>query len=204
MRQFIVVGQTAPTTDDFSLDALPEAGRMDLLARCVTASLLLSHGIREDVRTSVVLADEFTVRFDGGELRGLHPDERSTAALIRSALEQRVEAVGHVAVEISPGVSLSRRDFETVLADASEEGTVCRLHEDGAPASGTVPPTDPVFVLSDSEDLQPGYAETVESLRDRRIALGPERLHADHAITVAHNWLDTGGFTGQDRDHRQG
>lgn len=195
MRQFVVVGQDAPTTAEFSLDALPEAGRIDLLARCVTASLLLSHGIREDVRTYLVLADEFTVRFEGSELRGLHPDERSTAALVRSALDQRDEAIGHMEVEISSGVSLSRLDFETVLQRVSEDGSVCQLHEEGTSVASAEPPDDPVFVLSDNQDLGTPYADVLAETRDLRLSLGPERLHADHAITVAHNWLDTDGFS---------
>ncbi len=194
MRQFIIVGQDVPTTDEFSLDALTGAGRMDLLARCVTASFLLSHGIREDVRTFLVLDNEFTLRFEGSELRSLNPDERSTAALIRTALGEREEAIGHIEVETSPGVYLSRRDFETVLTSAGEDGTVCQLHEDGTSATETEPPTSPVFVLSDHHDLENPYAEILENNRDQRVSLGPNPLHADHAITVAHNWLDTGGF----------
>lgn len=193
MRQFIVVGGEAPT-GEFSLDALPGAGRMDLLARCVTASLLLSHGIREDVRTFLVLADEFTVRFEGSELRGLHPDERSTAALVRSALAEREEAVGHMEVEPSPGVYLSRLGFATTLERAAEDGTVCELHEEGTPAAEVDPPAEPVFVLSDHRDLAPEHAEAVAEVREVQVSLGPERLHADHAVAVAHNWLDTGGF----------
>jgi tRNA (pseudouridine54-N1)-methyltransferase len=193
MRQFIVVGQDAPTTDEFSLDGLTGAGRMDLLARCVTASFLLSHGIREDVRTYLVLTDEFTLRFEGSELRQLNPDERSTAALIRSALGEREEAIGHMEFEASPGVYLSRLDFATVLEQAAADGTVCQLHEDGQPTAATDPPSDPVFVLSDHQDLGPAYADALAEFRDMRVSLGPERLHADHAITVAHNWLDTGG-----------
>jgi tRNA (pseudouridine54-N1)-methyltransferase len=27
-----------------------------------------------------------------------------------------------------------------------------------------------------------------------RVSLGPERIHADHAIVVAHNYLDTDGY----------
>ena len=194
MRQFIVVGQDAPTTDEFSLDALTGAGRLDLLARCVTSSLLLSHGIREDVRTFLVLADEFTLRFEGRELRRLNPDERSTAALVRTALTEREEAIGHMEVETSPGVYLSRVGFETTLATAAEEGTVCQLHEEGEPANEREPPAEPVFVLSDHQDLREEYAAVVAEHRALQVTLGPERLHADQAITVAHNWLDTDGF----------
>jgi tRNA (pseudouridine54-N1)-methyltransferase len=194
MRQFIVVGHDAPTTSDFSLDGLPGAGRLDVLCKCVTSALLVSHDIREDVQVSLVLDDALTIRFDGATLRGLHPDERSTAALIRTALEQREEAVGHMEVETSPGVFLSRRDFATTLSDAASDGTVVELHEDGTPVVDVEPPENPVFVLSDNRDFTDGEAEHLASVADRRIRLGPRRLHADQAITVAHNYLDTGGF----------
>jgi tRNA (pseudouridine54-N1)-methyltransferase len=194
MRQFIVVGHDAPTTADFSLSDLPGAGRLDLLARAVTSSLLLSHGIREVVRTHLVLDDEFTIRFEGSELRRLNPDERSTAALVQTALEERQEAVGHMAVETSPGVYLSRLGFETTVEHAASDGTVCQLHEGGRPAPEVEPLENPVFVLSDHQEFGADEQETLSELREYSLSLGPERLHADQAITVAHNWLDTGGF----------
>lgn len=194
MREFIIVGRNAPTAPEFALDDLPGAGRLDLLARCVTASLLVSHGIRDDVRTHLVLGDAFTVRFDGDSLQGLNPDERSTAALIRTALERRDEAIGHVPVETSPGVSLVRMGLETTLDSLTGESTVSRLHEDGTPIAEVRPPEKAAFVLSDHTDLCPEDAAVVKGHTDLTVSLGPERLHADHAIAVAHNWLDTSGF----------
>ena len=195
MRQFVVIGHDAPTTPDFSLDDLAgAAGRLDVLCRCVTSAFFLSHAIREDVRVHLVLADEYTVTFDGSELRRLNPDERSTAALVRNALEEREEAIGHVPVETSPGVSLTRRGFEATLDDVARDGTVVQLHEDGDPVVDVAPPTDPVFVLSDHHDFGTDEAARIEAHAERRLSLGPEPLHADHAITVAHNYLDTDGF----------
>jgi len=196
MRQFVVIGHDAPTTPDFSLDDLAgAAGRLDVLCRCVTSAFFLSHAIREDVRVHLVLADEYTVTFDGAELRRLNPDERSTAALIRKALGEREEAIGHVPVETSPGVSLTRRGFEPTLSAVAAEGTVVQLHEDGDPVVDVVPPTDPVFVLSDHHDFGAEETEQIEARAEARVSLGPEPLHADHAVTVAHNYLDTDGFS---------
>lgn len=190
MRQFIVVARDGPTTADFSLDALPEAGRMDLLARCVTASLLLSHGIREDVQTHLVLDDEYTVRFDGSELRGLHPDERSTAASIRAALEEREEAIGHIPAEVSSGVSIVRMGLEGTLDSLRDGSTIYRLHAEGDP-KGAVPVADsPVFVLSNHNSLVEEDTELLAQYADHRVSLGPQPLHADHAIAVANNWMD--------------
>ena len=195
MRQFIVLGHDAPTEPDFSLDDLAGgAGRLDVLCRCVNSAFFLSHALREDVRVHLVLRDELTVRFEGAELRHLNPDERSTAALIRGALDAKDEAIGHVAAESSPGVSVSKRGFEPVLDEAASDGTVVQLHEDGDPVVEVEPPEDPVFVLSDHRDFRASEADLLADAADERVRLGPERLHADHAITVAHNYLDTEGF----------
>lgn len=194
MRQFIVVGHEAPTTAGFSLDDLPGAGRLDALCRCVTAALLLSHDIRETVRVRLVLGDEYTVRFEGSDLQGLNPDERSTGALVRNALDRRQEAVGHVPVETSPGVSIVRRGFEGALDAASDQGAVIRLDGGGTPAVDVSPPPDPVFVLSDHLNFTDPEGRVLAEVASERVSLGPRRLHGSQAITVAHNWLDTDGY----------
>jgi tRNA (pseudouridine54-N1)-methyltransferase len=196
MRQFVVIGHDAPTTPDFSLDNLPGgAGRLDVLCRCVNSAFFLSHALREDVRVHLVLRDEYTVIFEGSDLRRLNPDERSTAALIRGALEDRQEAIGPRPYETSPGVSIARRDLAATLETVAQDGTLVHLHEDGDPAGDIEPPSDPVFVLSDHHDFTPGEADLLADLADRRLRLGPEALHADHAIVVAHHWLDTDGWS---------
>jgi tRNA (pseudouridine54-N1)-methyltransferase len=194
MRQFVYVGHEAPATADFSLDDLAGAGRMDLLARSVTAALLLSHDIRADTRVHLVLGGTFTVTFDGATLQGLNPDERSTAARVRSALAEREEAIGQIPVEVSPGVSLVRKGFEETLEAAAANGTVVHLQADGEPAPAVAPPADPVFVLSDHREFDEEERAVLEDIAGRRVSLGPHALHADHATVLAHNWVDTDGF----------
>lgn len=194
MRQFVVVGHDAPTDADFSLEDLPGAGRLDLLARCVTAALLVSHGVRDDSRVHLVLADEFTLTVDGATVRRLNPDERSTAALVRQALEQREDAIGHQPVETTPGVELRRRGLEPTLDDVCRAATPVLLHGDGDPVADVEPPSDPAFVLSDHHAFTDAERERVVDRGASAVSLGPRPLHADQAVVVAHNWLDTGGF----------
>ena len=196
MRQFLVVGHDAPTDPEFSLDDLAGgAGRLDVLCRCVTSAFFLSHSIREAVRVHLVLGDEYTVRFDGRTVKRLNPDERSTAALIRTALTDREAAIGRMPAESSPGVSIRRMGFEATLEDLATDTTVVELHEDGTPAIDAEPPSDPVFVLSDHRDFTDREASLLGDVADKRLRLGPKTLHADHAITVAHNHLDTDSYT---------
>ena len=196
MRQFVVVGHEAPTTPDaISLEDLPGAGRLDVLCRCVNSAFFLSHDLREEVRVHLILGEEYVVRFEGSELRRLNPDERSTAALIRGALEARDGAIGAMEANPSPGVYVGKGNLASTVEDVAGDGTLVALHEDGDPVVDIEPPTDPVFVLSDHRDFTDEQAEHLSAHADERVSLGPEALHADHAITVAHNYLDTGGFS---------
>jgi len=65
MRQFVVIGRDVPVDPDaISLSDVPGAGRLDVLCRCVSAGVFLSHGIRESVRVHLVIDDAFTATFD--------------------------------------------------------------------------------------------------------------------------------------------
>ena len=196
MRQFVCLAHDVPTTPDFSLDDIAGgAGRLDALCRSITAALLRSHGIREDVRVHLVVQNELTISFNGSELRRLNPDERSTAALVRNALEHKEEAIGALPAEPSPGVALYRRGLDATLeAVAADAGPVVQLHEAGEPVVDLEVPEDPVFVLSDHHDFDPAEDELLASVADQRVRLGPEALHADQAITVVHHYLDTAGY----------
>jgi tRNA (pseudouridine54-N1)-methyltransferase len=197
MRQFVVLGHEAATDPDFDLDDLAGgAGRIDVLCRCVNAAFLLSHGIREDVELFLVLQDRLTLRLVGSDLRYLAPDERNIASLLRSGIEAAEGAVGMMEVESTPGIHVSKRGFEGVLDDLA--APVIQLHEDGEPVADVEPPENPGFVLSDHQAFTDAEADLLDDRADARISLGPKQLHADHAITVAHNALDTAGF----RAHR--
>jgi tRNA (pseudouridine54-N1)-methyltransferase len=84
--------------------------------------------------------------------------------------------------------------FAATLEDLATDATVVALHEDGDPAVSVDPPSDPLFVLSDHRDFTDRESSLLAAAADERLRLGPEVLHADHAVTVAHNYLDTDGY----------
>ncbi|MEM3391660.1 MAG: tRNA (pseudouridine(54)-N(1))-methyltransferase TrmY, partial [Archaeoglobaceae archaeon] len=54
MRSFLIIGNEA-VTEPFNLNDIPGAGRMDILCRCVSQALFLSHSIRKDVEVFSLL-----------------------------------------------------------------------------------------------------------------------------------------------------
>jgi tRNA (pseudouridine54-N1)-methyltransferase len=185
VRRFVVVGHRAATDSNFPLNDLAGAsGRMDLMARCVNAALLVSHGIREDTEITLCLLGPpnppRTVRFRGSTLRGLNPDERSTAARIRTTLEYE----GILEREVSPGIYASGMDLAHVFR---EIGSPVVLSESGSDVRGSPLPGGP-FLLSDDRNLTPD--EIAVAGRRLRINVGPRSLHADQVISVLHNELD--------------
>jgi tRNA (pseudouridine54-N1)-methyltransferase len=157
---------------------------MDVLCRCVNASFFLSHEIRRDVECLLVLLGEpdppRTIRFSGGRIRYLSPDERSAGSLIKKAL---AVPAGSEFRESTPGVEVKRGG----LFDLLREYTFAVLDENGTDARGMATLPD-AFLLSDHMDFSREENQFLEGLE--RISLGPRSLHADHAITVLWNEID--------------
>lgn len=195
MRQFIVLGHEATTDPDFTLKDMPgDAGRLDVLARCVNAAFMLSHGLRDDVRLHLVLQDRYTIRVEGDEVKYLNPDEWSTGSLIKKALQKKEVKDASEELRSTPGIYIREEGFEDVLTRVRDK-TIIQLHEDGTSVADAAVPDDPVFVLSDHREFTDSEQRLLEEHADQQICLGPHALHGDHAMVIAHNWLDTDGYS---------
>lgn len=190
MRQFIVVGHNAATSGDFSLDDMPgSAGRIDILARCVTAAFVTSFDIRRDTQVRLVLLGEpdppKIVRFEGSELKYLNPDERSAGALIRKALQVKL---GTEQRRSTKGVYVERADLAEALRHY-DESALFYLHEHGKDVRDVdLHANNAAFILGDHLGL---FEEEEEQLSQaQRIRVGPIKLHTDQCITLVHNELD--------------
>lgn len=186
MRRFVLLAHKAPVTPEFTLNDLPgSAGRLDVLCRGIGAAFFLSHDLRRDVEVILLLQDQVQVRLVGKRVKRLNPDERSTAALIKHALEKLSEEE----VESTPGVFVSPRTLPAVLDYLYQEGAhPVVLHEDGVPIESFSMPANPAFFLSDHEEFSLSDDEALVDLP--RVSLGKQPLHASQCITIVHYLLD--------------
>lgn len=195
MREFIILGHTTTTDPEFSLDDITgNAGRLDVLCRCVNAAFFLSHGFRHSVTVHLVLQDTMTIQFVGESLRNLHPDERNIAAAIRNAIGASADAIGHQEANSAPGIYTANYGLKTLL-DSVASSRLVQLVESGTPLPDATLPQHPVFVLSDHQAFTPEEQALFTELDTQSVCVGPQALHADHTITIVHNYLDTNGYT---------
>ena len=186
MRRFVLLAHKAPVIPDFTLNDLPgSAGRIDVLCRAIGAAFFLSHDLRRDVEVDLLLQDKVQIRLVGERLKRLNPDERSTAALIKHALEKLDEEE----VQSTPGIFVSRRSLPEMLDRLYQLGAhPIVLHEEGAPIEAASIPNDPAFFLSDHQDFSPSDEEALADLP--RVSLGEKALHTSQCITIVHYLLD--------------
>lgn len=185
MTSFAIVGHLARTDGNFSINDLPgSGGRMDILCRCVNASLFLSHDLRRDVDCYLILlgapSGPKTVKFSGSSVRSLSPDERSAAALIKKVIDV---PCGTEFREGADGVSIRKGGLERLAQDMP----LAVLDETGEDIR-KAPALPGAFLLSDHLNFTDAENELVRDCP--RYSVGPKCLHADHTITVLHNELD--------------
>lgn len=192
MPTFLLVAHDARTDGTFSLEDLPgSGGRMDLVARCVGAALLVSHGVRRDAELRALLLGPprppRLVRFVGAEVRGLNPDERSTGAFLRKALGEE----GLAERSVRPGVYVSGMGLEDAVA--SLPLPIALLAEDGDDVRRATLSAGGSFVLSDHRDLSDAERALVAGRATATLSVGPHPILADQVIAAVHNELDRRG-----------
>ncbi|HJH31972.1 MAG TPA: tRNA (pseudouridine(54)-N(1))-methyltransferase TrmY [Methanosarcinaceae archaeon] len=194
MREFLIIGHKALTSGNFSLNDMPgSAGRMDILCRCTSAALFLSHDMRRDVQVHLLLLGEpdpqKIVRFDGESLRYLNPDERSSGSLIKKALDREV---GEQEIRSTPGVWVRRGELGMLLDEFVKKGRkIVYLREDGQDiraVAGTF--DDAVFIMGDHNGVTGEEEEIILNVGATVVNVGPLSLHSEHCVTLINNELD--------------
>jgi tRNA (pseudouridine54-N1)-methyltransferase len=148
MRGFLIIGNEA-FTEPFNLSDLPGAGRMDILCRCVSQALFLSHSIRKGVEVYLLLLGEpdppKAIRIISDELRRMSPDERNIGGHLRKAVSFKASKDW---MEANSGVYVARKTLRDLLVEVSESYEIYYLREDGRDIREEVTKMkNPLFVL---------------------------------------------------------
>jgi tRNA (pseudouridine54-N1)-methyltransferase len=195
VRRFVVVGQTASASGEFSTEDLPSSsGRIDVLLRCVRAALLVSHGVRREVVVYLLLRGGAraprVLRLSGKDAQFLRPDERSLALLVKKALSAPTEGGAGTFVAVKPGLAVAEGDLECVLADAPGAAAYC-LAEDGTDLRDEpLDAPDCLFLLGDHLGLDAATRSRLDALAFRAVNVGPVTLHSEDVVTLVANELD--------------
>jgi tRNA (pseudouridine54-N1)-methyltransferase len=194
VRRFVLIGQTASASGDFSLEDLPStSGRLDVLLRSVRAALLVSHGLRRDVLVYLVLRGGVTapriLRIDGRTAKFLRPDERSLATLVKKTL-QALPAPGPSFVEVRPGLELCTGDVAEILAEAGAAPCFV-LDETGGDLRERASVSDDAwFFIGDHLGFDVVSLALLERHGCQRVSIGPVSLHSDDVVALVSNELD--------------
>lgn len=193
MRSFVIIGQTATASADFRLDDLPgSSGRLDVLLRCIRAALLVSHGLRAEVRVYLVLRGgpvaPRVLRVDSGSAKFIRPDERSLALLVQKTLAAATDELGHDFTELRPGMALARGDIDCVLADL-KGAALYVLDEDAPDIRQATLHDDAAYFIGDHGGFASGDVERLRTLGATALSIGPISLHSDDVVAVLSNEL---------------
>jgi tRNA (pseudouridine54-N1)-methyltransferase len=193
VRSFVLIGQTALASGDFSIENLPSSsGRLDVLLRCLRAALLISNGLRRDVRVYLVLRGgpvaPRVLRVSGESAKFLRPDERSLAILLQKTLALPSQPDGFT--EVRPGLALCSGDLDVVLNDLGDAPRFV-LHERGRDLRGhAFTESAATFFIGDQLGFDSETLARFDALGYERLALGPVSLHSDDVVSVLSNELD--------------
>ncbi len=194
MRRFVLIGQTASASGEFSLEDLPgSSGRLDALLRALRAALLISHDVRRDVAVYLVLrggrSAPRVLRVVGRRAKFLRPDERSLATLLRKTLLATPELLPDF-TELRPGVDVRSGDLSDVLQEVGQAPCYV-LEQGGADLRGHAFAADDAwFFLGDHLGFDAPSRALLGARGAVPLAVGPLSLHCDDVVALVNNELD--------------
>ena len=194
MREFVLLALKAETSPDFNLDNLPDAGRMDLVCRTISNTLLISNHIRDNTIINVVLNGPKDppkiISFYGNNVKNLEPDEKTIARFIKNALKDGLKLKLNEEIETSPGIKISKKSFETLIKEKSSTSQLIYLHPKGEDLRKFDFEDNVTFIFGDYIGLPKKTERLLDRLGAKKISIGPVMLFASHCSVLVHNELD--------------
>lgn len=195
MRAFLVIGNEA-FTEPFNLSDLPGAGRIDVLCRCVSQALFLSHSIRKGVEVYLMLLGEpeppKVIRIRSDELRRMAPDERNIGGHIRKAVSYKLTKDW---IETNSGIHASKKSLKELLTELSSLYEIYYLREDGKDVREQVSKMkNPLFVLGDHIGVKRAEEDVILEFTKEIISVSRLSLMAEQCIAIVNYELDRVGI----------
>lgn len=192
MREFILRALKAHTSS-FNLDNLEDAGKMHIVARCISNALWVANGLREDTVMHVNLEGPRNppklISFYGNKLKGFAFDERGISSFIKYALEKGENLKLNQELEIHPGIIISKKSFEQFIKENSNKQLVY-LHKKGKDIHKFKFKDNILFVFGDYIGMPRKTEFYLERYKTEKISLGKVEYHASQCITIVQNELD--------------
>jgi tRNA (pseudouridine54-N1)-methyltransferase len=195
MREFILFSRGV--TKEFKLNDLPNAGRMDLIARCISTAIFLSYSLRKDVKFHAVLngppSPPLTVTFFTNELKNVSPDERNIASHINIAIKN----FGIGKKNSEPGIYIDKKSFEELIKEKIEEygsNNIFYLHMDGEDIRNIEMESNSVFILGDNKGIPKKEENFLLRNEIRKVSVGRIEYLTSQVIAIVNYEMDRRGL----------
>ncbi len=198
MREFLLRALKARTDNEFDLENLPDAGRLDLVARCISSALWLAKGLRNDTIIHVNLeGPKFPpkmISFYGSRLKGFYFDEKGIAKFIKHALEEGINLKLNESLEVYPGIIVAKKSFERLIKE-KQDYQIIYLHKKGKDIRELKFKENVLFVFGDYIGMPRKTEIFLERYNAEKVSLGKIDYHASHCIAIVNNELDRRSYS---------
>jgi tRNA (pseudouridine54-N1)-methyltransferase len=197
-RFFILKASEARTSSDFKLNDLPaSSGRLDVVCRCIIASLLDAGKIRDDTVFIALLEGNpnppIELKLDGKRLETLPRSEVGIAYILKKVLEERFNTDEEYTPSYWRGACLCKKSYLELLDSSFLPSQLYYLHERGEDIREAEidQDRDSVFVLGSNKGLSLEDEKPLNRLGAKRISVGPLSYLSSQVITLVQHELDS-------------
>ncbi len=181
MKTFVLYSRQGRTKGDFN--NLRDAGRLDIVAHCLTSSFFLSHALRKDVIIYIILTGPpnppVCIKVDGNKIHDVRCDEQTWGEILKKVLNGK----GHAGFEVS------KKSFQGLIKELAKENEMFVLEEKGENIENFKFKENSVFIIGDQVGL-PKKEEGFVLRYGKKISLGNKAYLAADCITILNYTLD--------------
>ncbi len=186
LREFVLFSNRGWTSGNFK--DLMKAGRLDIVAHSVIASLFVSNAIRVDTKLHVVLNGPPDppkhIIFEGNEKSPI--SKKDVGDLLRYTLWKYKK--GKV-VKAFEGIYIEKKSFNKLLEEFKGRN-VYLLDRKGKSIEEVEILENPVFILGDHEGLPKREKKLAKKISKEVVSIGPLDYFTSQTIVIVQNFLD--------------